>query len=138
LELIDVHSDNAVPESWLASAGVHAGEWQTTRYTNIVANDFYNNGIVEKYHEFIFGMLDGGTVLIDDVSVIEDPGGHALQRIQNGTFDADLVGASPDKWRILGNHSGQVVQDPDDPNNQVLRLEATGPTEHMHNNAGLC
>ena len=38
-------------------------------------------------------------------------------------------------WRIIGNHGGTVIADPDDPENQVLRLVATGPTEHMHNHA---
>lgn len=136
LELIDADADNAVPESWQAGLRVNEAEWQTVRYTNLVAADFYNNNdVIEKYHEFIFGMLDKGTVLIDDVSVIEDPGDKSLQRIQNGTFDTDLIGTLPDKWRISGNHSGQVIQDPDDPTNQVLLLTATGAAEDRVNHA---
>src|SRR5690606_37617042 len=39
-------------------------------------------------------------------------------------------------WRIIGTHRhSEVIVDPDDPSNQVLRFVATGPTEHMHNHA---
>ena len=37
-------------------------------------------------------------------------------------------------FRLRGNHRhGEVVVDPGDAGNHVLRLVATGPTEHMHN-----
>ena len=82
-------------------------------------------------HEAIFGLLDAGEVLLDDIRVTEIASG--ADRIQNGSFESDAIGDSPDTWRILGNHHGSVVADPDDPNNKVLHLRATGPTEHMHN-----
>src|SRR5439155_2974659 len=37
------------------------------------------------------------------------------------------------KWRIIGNHHGEAIDDPDQPGNKVLRLVATGATEHMSN-----
>ena len=66
--------------------------------------------------------------------MIEDPQGAAIDLLQNGSFDSDVVGNPPQAWRMVGNHDGSlVVQDPDDPQNNVLRLTATGPTEHMSN-----
>src|SRR5206468_3663012 len=50
--------------------------------------------------------------------------------IQNGSFENGATA-----WRIIGNHRGEVVVDPDNPANQVLHLIARGPTEHMHNHA---
>ena len=77
------------------------------------------------------GLLAAGEVLIDDLSVVQDPDGSPVEVLQNGTFDAD-----GDHWRLLGNHRhSAVVPDPDDPTNAVLRLVATGPTGHMHNHA---
>ena len=76
-------------------------------------------------------------MLIDDVSVISNPGtGSAAQLIQNGTFQGDTLGSSPLKWRIIGNHSGTVVVDPTNSTNKVLDLVATGRTDHEGNNAG--
>src|SRR5205085_12580889 len=46
----------------------------------------------------------------------------------NGTF-----ATGTNKWRIIGNHHGEVIDDPDLPGNKVLRLVATGGTEHMSN-----
>ena len=43
---------------------------------------------------------------------------------------------SPQKWRIIGNHQGTVVADPDNAANNVLDLVATGATDHEGNNAG--
>jgi len=82
-------------------------------------------------------------VLIDDVSVVEDPDGAPVELVQNGDFD-DTSGSGPDSgpeatpahWRLLGNHRhSAIVPDPDAPGNNVLRLVATGPTGHMHNHA---
>ncbi|MEY3210592.1 MAG: hypothetical protein RIT28_1073, partial [Pseudomonadota bacterium] len=74
---------------------------------------------------------DEGTVLLDDLSVIEDPDGAAIQLLPNGGFDQES-----DRWRLLGNHRhSEIVPDPDDPSDPVLRLVATGPTGHMHNHA---
>ena len=82
------------------------------------------------------GMLTDGEVLLDDIQVIQDPSGTAINLIQNSTFEADSVGSSAATWRLIGNHRhSEVIVDPDDPANQVLRFVATGATEHMHNHA---
>lgn len=128
IELRDPDADNSAPEAWAAS--VESGDWQTITYSGVATNAASNNPT--GYNEFIFGLLDSGTVLIDDISVIENPGGTARQLIQNGNFS----GGNTDKWRLLGNHShAEVVPDPDSPGNMVLRVRATGGTEHMSNHA---
>ena len=53
------------------------------------------------------GLLDAGEVLIDDVSVIEDPAGAARQLIQNGSFDSGL-----NQWRVIGNHRARSCPTP--------------------------
>src|SRR5262249_47718973 len=46
-----------------------------------------------------------------------------------GSFSTGL-----DHWRLIGNHRhSEVIDDPDMPGNKVLRLIATGGTEHMSN-----
>lgn len=80
------------------------------------------------FHEFRMGLLADGEVLVDDLSVVEEPDGAARSLIQNGTFDDARA------WRFLGNHShSQVVDDPDRPGNKVLRLVATDARGYMHN-----
>src|SRR5262245_57986921 len=74
------------------------------------------------------GLLDAGEVLLDDISVIENPSTTPVQLLQNGTFDTGT-----NKRRIIGNHHGEVIDDPEQPGNKVLRLVATGGTEHMSN-----
>ena len=74
------------------------------------------------------GLLDNGVVLLDDIMVIETPNTTPTNLIQNGTFDTGT-----NKWRIIGNHHGEVIDDPDQPGNKVLRLVANGSTEHMSN-----
>ena len=82
-------------------------------------------------------MLDGGEVLIDDVSVRENPAGANTEFIQNGTFQGDTVGAAPLKWRLLGTHGlhGRTVvaTDPDNAANKCLRVVSTGHTDDKHN-----
>lgn len=128
LELRDPRADNASPEAWAPSDEGARSAWQTITYEGVAeASSLGPDG---TYQEFILGMLDGGTVLIDDVSVIENPAGTNKELLQNGTFE---VGGST-SWRLLGNHRhAEVIEDPTKPGNHVLRLAATGPTEHMHN-----
>ena len=83
------------------------------------------------WNEFVFGLLDGGEFLIDDISVKNVTLGN-VELIQNGTFS----GGTAAFWRIIGTHTGTVVDDPLAPGNKVLKVIATGPTEHMHNHAG--
>ena len=135
LQLRDPWADNSKPEAWNASDVSDAAPWQTITYRGILERDGYTNGVTTRYHEFIFGLLDSGELLIDDISVIEDPGGSAIQRIQNGSFEQDAVAASPQTWRVGGNHHGVVVADPDDPANHVLQVTATGALEDRLNHA---
>ena len=132
IELRDPDADNGQPEAWQASDESDGGQWQTITYRGSGGGTFGPS----TYHEFILGLLDAGEVLIDDITVHESPDGINRQLIQNGTFEADALDGGADKWRLLGTHElSQIVPDPDDPTNHVLKLVATGPTEHMHNHA---
>lgn len=128
LELRDARADNATGEAWAASDEGARSSWQTIVYEGVAQPS--SVGPDGTYQEFLIGMLEAGTVLIDDVSVIEDPAGIKRELLQNGKFES---GGSA-TWRLLGNHRhAEVIEDPTKPGNHVLRLEATGPTEHMHN-----
>lgn len=129
LELRDPHSDNSQPETWSFSREDDAASWKTYSYRGI-AKDQPGTNFPVQWNEFILGLLNDGEVLLDDIRVIEDPSGTRRELIQNGTFSS---GAGT--WRIIGNHSGAVVPDPDNPSNPVLHLKATGATEHIHNHA---
>jgi len=128
LELRDPDAENSLGGAWSASEESHRGSWNT--YTR-TARGTNGSSDPSGYHEFIFGLLDEGEILIDDISVIENPRTpSARELIQNGTFrsrDARL-------WRLRGNHRHfEVIDDPDDAGNKVLHLSASGSTEHMHN-----
>lgn len=133
LELQDADADNARPEAWQASATAQAGSWETITYRGEATDDGIGN---DAFNDFMLGLLSRGEVMIDDLSVREDPDGTNIEFIENGTFDSDAIGSVPAGWRCLGNH-GQgrsiVVADPDDPSNQCLRVVATGPTEDKSN-----
>jgi len=128
LELRDPRADNSVAENWAASNESNRSGWKTYSYEGVatassVGPDF-------QWKELVIGLLDQGEVLLDDLSVIESPAGTPVQLLQNGSFNLDAR-----SWRILGNHHGSVVDDPDQPGNTVLRLVATGSTDHMSNHA---
>ncbi len=128
LELRDPRADNGVAEAWAASDEAKASTWQTITYQGVAAPS--SLGPDGAYQELVLGLLDEGIVLLDDVSVIEDPAGAATQLVQNGSFEAGNAAS----WRLLGNHRhSAVVVDPTDAGNHALRLVSTGPTEHMHN-----
>jgi hypothetical protein len=127
LELRDVEADNNSADAWAASNESSSGSWQTFTYRGRGSNEGNDPTL---YHEFIFGLHDQGTVLIDDVSVVEAPDGAARELIQNGDFE----NGTTDKWRLLGTHRHyEVIPDPDNAGNQVLRVRATGYTEHLSN-----
>lgn len=138
LELRDPDADNSVAEAWAASDESDNSQWQTVTYRG-VANEPSGTNFPDAFNEFVLGLLDQGEVLLDDISVIQNPDGNARQLIQNGTFSGDTVGGSADRWRILGTHGShgltQVVVDPTNPSNQVLHLVATGPTYSLGNHA---
>ena len=133
LELRDPDADNSAGESWEASRewdGSQDNPWQTYTYRGIAQASTV--GPDNQWKEFVLGLLSKGAVLLDDISVVENPGGAAVQLIQNGTFSA----GNANTWRIIGTHRhSSVIEDPDQPGNFVLRLAAQGPTEHMHNHA---
>jgi hypothetical protein len=142
LELRDPDSDNSLPESWAASDESAKSAWQTFTWsgpgspytgTNDPASNGATSGTFSGYNEFILGLLNSGECLVDDVSVTHGPAPGTTQWIQNGNFTA----GNSSTWRLLGNHGSHarsVVQDdPSSPGNKVLRVVATGATEHMHN-----
>mgnify|MGYP002641081266 CR=1 FL=1 len=130
LELQDPRADNAAPEAWAPSSEFEGADWQTYVFEEILQPSLV--GPDGQWEELVLGLLDAGEVLIDDLSLIEDPEGVAIEMLQNGTFeDAGAAG-----WRFLGTHrASEVIEDPSMPGNHVLRLRASGPTEHMHNHA---
>lgn len=126
MELRDPRADNTRPEAWASSDESARGSWQSYTFdataTPSVGND------PTQWNEFVFGLLGAGSILIDDVSVIESPAGTNRQLIQNGGFDA---GSSA--WRFLGTHQrANVITDPSG-TGQVLRVDASDASEHMHN-----
>jgi hypothetical protein len=127
LELRDPRADNSRPEAWMASDEGSRSEWQYYTNQGIATVEPANSPSVWK--EFVMGLLDEGEVLIDDLSVIQSPGGANRQLIQNGKFENGRAA-----WRFLGTHRlCDVIVDPGNAANHVLRLVSTGNTDHMHN-----
>ncbi len=133
LELIDPHADNNRGEAWAASDESDKSQWITHTFQGTAMRDAYNNRAL--FNEFFFGLLDSGEFLIDDIHVFKDPNGENREMIQNGTFESDSVGQAPDKWRLIGNHSGTVIVDPTDANNKVLHMVSTGAQAFVHDHA---
>ena len=129
LELKDSRSDNTQPESWAASST--SGGWNTYTYRAVATSNGFG---LNNYNELILGMLESGEFLLDDVSVIEDPDGAAVQFISNGNFSSGNVGSSPSGWRAVGNHGlhGETVI-VSDGGNKVLKVVATGASREYHN-----
>lgn len=134
LELRDPDADNAIGESWAASDETGEASWQTYTYEGEAVNDGIGTSL---YHEIVIGMLDASEVLLDDVSVVEDPHGSAIEFMQNGDFEDGELGEMPDHWLSVGTHGShgktKLVDDPDQPGNQVLHLVTSGGTEDKHN-----
>ncbi|HUF63427.1 MAG TPA: lamin tail domain-containing protein, partial [Verrucomicrobiales bacterium] len=134
LELRDPFADNALPEAWAASDESGKGEWVDIEYEGQAREPVRSNN-PSQFHEFLMGLLSAGEVLVDDVSVVENPAGGGIEFIQNGDFSrVDIFTGALSKWRILGTHaSSRVEDDPDVAGNKVLRLTATGRLEHSYN-----
>ena len=126
LELRDPRADNAQAEAWAASDEGGKSSWATYTYRGVATAETAPSPTLWK--EFVLGLLDAGEVLLDDISVIDQPSSVATQLIQNGNFENGLTG-----WRGLGDHKTSVITDPNNAANHVLRLVATSSTEHMHN-----
>ena len=140
LELRNPFADNSQAAAWNPSDEASHSQWQTISETRTAAGYSGQHrtcsstgGPPLNFHEFNIGMLDRGEVLLDDISVVDTVTGREL--IQNGMFEADVIGNIPSKWRISGNHSGEVIQDPNNSSNQVLQLTARGPTGWVGNHA---
>ena len=131
LELRNPGMDNSVPEAWAASDESGKSAWQTFTYTGTGAPPLGSNDPT-LYNELVIGLLSEGEFLLDEVSVIEVSVGNR-QLIQNGNFS----GGTAAFWRNIGTHGSHgrtvVVDDPSSPGNKVLKVVATGATEHMHN-----
>ena len=127
IELKNALADNNNGSSWAASNETLRGAWQNVNYT-------FSGALLESIHahysELVLGLLNDGEVLIDDISVRQDPAGANIELIQNGNF---TVGTT-DKWRLTGNtRRSTVVDDPDSPGNKVLKLVQGGSIDHMSN-----
>ena len=129
LELRDPWADNAVAEAWAASDESLRTAWAHYSHRGVAeASAVGPDGV---WDELVLGLLDAGELLIDDISVVRDPDTQPVELLQDGGFDT-----GSERWRLLGTHRhSEVVPDPDDASNPVLRLVATGPTGHMHNHA---
>ncbi|MDB6153502.1 MAG: hypothetical protein JWL90_1955, partial [Chthoniobacteraceae bacterium] len=127
LERRDVRAESDVPETWAASEESARGAWQTFTWQGVAS---VLNGDPTQWNEFIFGLLDTGTFLIDDISVKNLSSGN-VELIQNGGFES----GGTTGWRFLGTHQrATVINDPSG-QGKVLKVVATGGTEHMHNHA---
>lgn len=125
MELIDPNADNSLPAAWADSDELSRTSWQTYTFRATASSSPVGND--SQWREFIFGMLEEGEILLDDLTVTEDPDGSAVPMITNGTFN------NLSTWRALGNHRDvEIVPDPDG-GGSVLYLKAIGSTEHQHN-----
>lgn len=123
LERRDPDAASSSPQTWTASDESSRTGWQTYTYRGVAQPSPI--GPDSQWREFAFGLLGDGEVLLDDISVLEDPDGTRIQMLQNSNFSSGLA-----SWRLLGNHQGTVIPEPGAPGNQVLRLVATGGTDH--------
>lgn len=128
LERRSPRSSSNSPEHWASSDESGRATWQSFAYRGVAQPSAAND---DSWSELVLGLLDEGELLIDDLHVVEDPDGASRELLEDGSFDSGVAQG----WRILGNHLGEVVEDPEDPSNRVLRLRASGPTGHMHNHA---
>ncbi len=123
LELRDLDADNSVAESWAASDETAQSGWRDYTYGGTVTA---SSGPDSKWSEFNMGLLGAGEILIDNIRIVEN---GSTQKISFATF-----GRGSSAWRFRGTHRhSEIIVDPDNPGNKVLRLVARGPTDHMHN-----
>ncbi|MDG1854047.1 MAG: lamin tail domain-containing protein [Verrucomicrobiales bacterium] len=126
LELRDLDADNFTAEAWSQSDESSRTKWKNYSYRGSASS---SGGPDSQWSEFNVGLLNAGEVLIDDISVIEDPDGQAKQILRNSNFSDDT-----NHWRLRGNHRhSEIIEDPEEPGNKVLRVVATSGTGHMHN-----
>lgn len=126
LELTDPRADNSLRDSWADSDEGARGVWKTVTYRMVAGQNYGST----RWNEFRIGLLDAGVVLLDDVSVIRDPDGAREEVIQNGGFETTTGNIH---WRFLGHHRGEIVSDPDNAANHVLRLSTDDRAVMNHN-----
>ena len=125
IELRDPNADNSAPEAWAASDETTRSSWQNYTFTATAQTPVFTPNIY-NFHELRLGLLDAGEVLIDDVSVKEDPTGTNHELMQNGGFSAGTTA-----WRLLGTHElSSVVSDG---GGNVLKIVATGASNYHPN-----
>ena len=125
MELKDPQADNSVPEAWASSDETSRDGWHNYTFTATAQTPTYTPNIY-SFHELRLGLLDAGEIMIDDVSVIEDPAGLHRELMQNGSFTTGSTA-----WRLLGNHSlSSVVSDG---GGNVMKIVATGASNYHPN-----
>lgn len=124
MELRNPDMDNSLAASWGASDQSATSSWHTYEYT-LTAQDPVFRPVQYNFHEIRLGLLGAGEVLIDDISVIEDPNGSNTELLANGSFDT-LSG-----WRVLGTHRESDILS--DGGQNVLRVLASGRLSHLNN-----
>ena len=129
LELRDPLADNSKAGAWAASDEGRKSAWQTITYRGTGFQRFTTPGDAQ-YQELVLGLLDTGEVLLDDITVKDLTVNAGASIIQNSDFETGIG-----KWRVIGNHKGEWTIDPEDASNHVMRMVATGMTEHMNNHA---
>jgi hypothetical protein len=119
LELMDPLADNSQPGAWAASNESGKSSWQTYSYQMVAINTFGTN----LWNDFIMGLLTDGECYVDDISLIESPGGSKpVQFLSNTNFENGATG-----WRFVGNHNqSRVEPEPGNPSNHVLHIIAGG------------
>ena len=133
LELRDPEADNAHAIAWASSDELSQTAWQEISYRGVAERS--RVGPDNQWSELDISLLGRGEVLIDDIQVVEDPDGLSASLINNSSFQPSIFGGTALRnWRLRGNHRhSEIATDPEDPDNNVLRLVATGPAGHMHN-----
>ncbi len=125
LELKNAWADNSRPEAWGASDETTNSVWQHYETTVIATNPVFNPNIY-GYSELRLCLLKDGEALVDNVSVIEDPGGANREFIQNGSFNN---GANT--WRLQGTHRHSFVET--NGVNPCLHVVSTGDGTYLLN-----
>ncbi|MFN0126990.1 MAG: lamin tail domain-containing protein, partial [Verrucomicrobiales bacterium] len=125
LELRDLDADGMAGTAWATSDESTRTAWKTYTYRGVATS---SNGPDGQWSEVNFGLNGAGEIWIDDISVVELPDSSATQNLTDTGFNTTSA------WRLRGNHRhSAIVNEPSNANNKILRLVATGPTEHMHN-----
>jgi hypothetical protein len=124
LELRHPDIDNRLATSWAGSSNEATSGWQDYTYTITAQDPPYRPGQF-NFHELRLGMLEQGEILLDDLSVIEDPDGANIELIANGSFD------NAGGWRLLGTHQDSRIVTDNAQN--VLKITASGRFNYLNN-----